>query len=179
MPRGFIAMVLGVVLIGGGLGWWLGRAEPLQPVLHAHLMPADPDHPDPSTIPTGSDTAPGWQNRQALRKAVATALDQLEASPCDLTARKTFFQAYADMEDLHVTDSGNSPDENGPAFWRTNDDMALGGRVVALMKANYITQDELGRVMIQRRLGANADQMMTTRAPMQADRCGFTAASIG
>jgi hypothetical protein len=178
MPRGsFIAMVLAVLLVGGGLGWWLGRPQPLQPTLQAHWKPADPDHPDPSTVPTGSDTAPGWQSRQALRAAVATALDRLESSPCDPAARKVFFEAYANMENALVTDFNQSPDENGPAFWRSDGDSAIGKRVMVLQTANYVTIDEITHVLIRRRMGALGDALPTSGA-MQADRCGFTAASL-
>jgi hypothetical protein len=179
MPRGgFIAMVLGVVLFGGGLGWWLGRPQPLQPTLTAHLERADPNHPDPASLPTGADNAPGWEKRAALRAAVATALDTLERSPCDAAARKAFFEADVNMEDLHVSDSGASPDENGPAFWRTDDDRALGKRILALVSQKYITMEEIGHLLMLRRMGAATMAQNSDHMPMQADKCGFTPASL-
>lgn len=175
---GFLSVVVAVVMVGAVGGWWLGRPQPLQPTLTAHLERADPNHPDPSSLPTGADNAPGWEKRSALRAAVAAALDTLEQSPCDAAARKAFFEADANMEDLHVSDSGASSDENGPAFWRTDDDRALGKRIVALVNQNYITMEEIGHLLMLRRMGAAAMAQNSDHLPMQADKCGFTPASL-
>jgi hypothetical protein len=177
----FAGLVAVVILFGAGLGWWLGRPTPLQPTLHAHFTPFDPNAPPPA--PTGADSAPGFEQRNVLRAALASALDKVEASPCDPAARKAFFDAFADQANALTNDSINSPDENGPAYWRTDADLALSKRIGELQQRDYINTDELARLAIIKRMGPAAQAFLqnnSDRTPIKLDKCGLTpAAAIG
>jgi hypothetical protein len=175
----FGAALTGVVVIGLGIGWWVGRPTPLPRLLHAHWTRVDPNAPSPP--PTGPDQAPGWENRNVLRANLVAGLDKIEAAPCDIAARKAFFDAYAVQMNTQVEDGKNSRDENGPAFWRTDDDIAMSKRIYQLQQQNYVTINETLLASVSR-LGpaATASLQYSSRGPVQPDKCGLApTAGIG
>jgi hypothetical protein len=169
-------MVAAVALVGGGLGWWLGRPTALQPSADLpHFTRVDPNALPPQS--TGEDTAPGFEKRNALRTEMDAALDKMELSPCDPVSRKAYFDAYADMNLARMRDEENSSDTDTPPYWRTSQDMLLGGREERLLKAQYVTYDEISVLAVKRvsmgLFGGSNDHL-----PMPADKCGFTPASV-
>jgi hypothetical protein len=169
----FGGLLAAVIVTFFSLGLWLSWPvlTPLKPTLHASFESAKAETNNPLPV-ASADAAPGWQDRKAIRDKLSVALSAVEATPCDPEARTAFFKAFGVRATALVHDSANSPDENGPAFWRTADDQPLDQRLNNLTKAGYITQDEIDRYVMALDMGPGSVVKPTGQGPMDPDKCG-------
>jgi hypothetical protein len=169
----FGGLLAAVIVTFFSLGLWLSRPvlTPLKPTLHTSFesMKAEANAPQP--VPD-ADTAPGWQDRKVLRDHLSDALGAVEASPCDPATRTAFFKAFGDRAEAMIKALADSPDEKGPAFWRTADDLPLDQRLNRLTTAGYITMDEITRYIMARPMGPGSVVQPTGQGPMDPDKCG-------
>lgn len=167
----FGGLVAVVVMLGLGLGWWIST-PPSLPRLHTSFQTAREAASNPPPKPTGADTAPGWERRKVLRDHLAAALEGMKANPCDPATRDAFFAAFTDRGWAMTQDGANSSDENGPAFWRTDDDRPLDQQLEKLQADRYVTTGELGQAMTRKRFGDNPPfKKVAIPAGMDGDRC--------
>ncbi len=146
----FGAILSFVILIGLCIGWFLGAPKP--PVLSARFHQVATEAV--SEAPPGSDSAPGWKERNTLRDHLTTAIAQLKADPCDEAKRTAFLGAFVDRSLALVDDDHRIGGEDGAPFWRTSNDAAIQRKLDELVKLGDTTQDEYGLAVVKARLGS-------------------------
>ncbi len=149
MQVALIGGVAAAVVVGLGVGWWLG-APPYRPMAANPNLPAfhqvKPGESDDPVVP-GEDSAPGWKDRTALRDRAAAALNRFEQDPCDDPARQAFVDAWV-ARGHALAESGATPDGQTQPYWRTSADHDLDASVERLKREHFLTQDELNQAML-------------------------------